>query len=84
MLYKNTDKIEKAKYGIIVPVCDNNIYSSENPLSKEEIILADAMELMIKDDSIKKYVEASKERATQLDLANTSREWIRIIEDCLC
>ncbi len=67
---KTTDRVEEAKYGILVPVCiedEKDGYAGK--LSKEEILMADAMRKILQDPALVRYYrKASLERAEQLDM----------------
>lgn len=55
-----------AEYGIIVPECDGIEYGAEDLLTREEIILADAIIKMLSDDFLReKYAHKSKEAASR-------------------
>ena len=79
---KIKDKIDFAEYGILVPVCDGNKYESTNPLTKEEILLADAIYKVLIDKNVnKKYSIQSKKRANDFDIKNISNQWYELFDE---
>lgn len=79
---KTGDKVEEAKYGILVPVCksDENDSHAGKP-SKEEVLMADAMRKILEDKALARYYrKASLERAKQLEIRSTCEQWIETIE----
>ena len=80
---KTTDRVEEAKYGILVPVCiedEKDGYAGK--LSKEEILMADAMRKILEDPALVRYYrKASLERAEQLDNRPVCEQWTGIIEE---
>ena len=79
---KTRDRVEKAKYGILVPVCmEDEKESHDGEPSKEEIMMADAMRKILEDPALVRYYrKASLERAEQLDIRSICEQWIGIIE----
>ena len=80
---KTTDRVEEAKYGILVPVCiEDEKDSYAGKLSKEEILMADAMRKILEDPALVRYYrKASLERAEQLDNRHVCEQWAGIIEE---
>ena len=79
---KVKDRIEKAEYGILTPVCDGKVRNVNEPLSKEEKLMAEAICKVITDSRLNmNYRDAALKRARQLDIRTIASEWIRIIED---
>ena len=80
---KTTDRVEEAKYGILVPVCiENEKDSYAGKPSKEEILMADAMRKILEDPALVRYYrKASLERAEQLDNRPICEQWTGIIEE---
>lgn len=78
---KITDKIDYAEFGILVPnfkeeQCDYNI-----ELTREEMILSDAITKMINDKEVRNhYIEKSKQRANDFNIEGISNEWKKILK----
>ena len=78
---KITDKIDYAEFGILVPnfkeeQCDYNI-----ELTREEMILSDAITKMINDKEVRNhYIEKSKQRANDFNIEVISNEWKKILK----
>lgn len=65
---KETKNIEYAKYGVLIPVCNDNYYNACFSLTSEETILAKSItELYSSKELLKKYTGKSKERAKDFD-----------------
>ena len=85
---KVTDRIDEAKYGILVPVFKPDAdygrepdRSHERMPSEQERLMADAIRRMIFDPNLAKhYREAALERAEQMDIKSIGSRWINIIE----
>ncbi|MGD6968563.1 glycosyltransferase [Rossellomorea vietnamensis] len=74
------DKIEYADGGILVPVCDGKNYGSSDPLTKEELILAEAILKITGDEELaRKYSIAAKQRIREFDIKNIIKEWEKIL-----
>ena len=78
------DRIDKAPYGLLVPVCNGsfNKDSDSVPFMKEERLMVDAIRWVITDPELSlHYRDAALERAKQLDIHTIASEWIRVIEN---
>ena len=77
---KTRTYIDKASYGILVPVC-NGSPDAADQLSEEETTLSDAIRSIITNENLTKhYREAAIARAEQMDIHSVCRQWIRLIE----
>ena len=75
------DHIEEGQYGILVPVCDGIFRGADEPLTKEEQLMAEAIRRMVTDPKLgEHYREAVPKRAEQLTIQAIAGEWIRVIE----
>lgn len=55
--------IKYADYGILVPVCDGNMYEANDALTNEELVLSDAINKLLTDrDVLNNYQDRSLER----------------------
>lgn len=78
---KTKDTIEKAEYGILIPVCDGKVRHCNEPSSKEEKMMAEAIHRVISDHELAShYRKAALRRAEQLRIETAAEEWIRLIE----
>jgi len=60
---KETKIIEYAKYGVLLPVCNDNYYKAKDPLTNKEMILAKSIvELYSSKELLENYTVKSKER----------------------
>ncbi|WP_026669520.1 glycosyltransferase [Butyrivibrio sp. AE3006] len=79
--YKNKADIEHADYGLIVPVCCGTYFNAKAEITKEENILAEAIETMLCDDELKqKYAEKSRKRAADITIEHMAQEWLECVE----
>ena len=63
-----TVTIEYAKYGILIPVCDDNYYNARFPLTTEEMVLAKSIiDLHSSKELLKNYAYKAKERVKDFD-----------------
>lgn len=75
------DKIDYAEYGLIVPVCSGNRFSSSESLEMQELLLSEAMISLMENEGLyQKYKLKAAERANQLSLDHKCEEWRKIIE----
>lgn len=80
-LDRQVDSIVKTEYGIITPVCSGIYHEAEEPLEKNEEILADAMIEILRDPSYRNmYAEQGKRRSWQFDMPKLVKEWIAVVE----
>lgn len=82
--YKNKikSKIDYTEYGVLVPTCDNELHDSNDPLTKEEILLSDAIIKLISDEKMKeKYSKLSYERSKDFNIIKIVNEWESFLEE---
>ncbi|MCD8038352.1 MAG: glycosyltransferase [Lachnospiraceae bacterium] len=78
--FEQTERIEKAKYGVIVPVCSGKKLIDE-PLEKEEKLLTEAMLEMYENEELRSYYsKASVERAEDFDVSKVVSQWLALCE----
>lgn len=59
---------EYAKYGVLMPVCDGNLYSHEEALTTaEEIWVNELKNILTSDDICRQYTDLSKKRIQDFD-----------------
>lgn len=79
-----TKKIEYAKYGILTPVPDGVWRPAQDPLTREEELLAEAIVKLLEDKTMRmKYSEASKDRATDYSTNRIIPRWIEFVESVM-
>lgn len=73
--------IECANHGILIPVCDGKKYKYNEPLTKEEDIMADAI-LELRDDKelYERYTNKAMERVRDFEINTVIKEWENIID----
>lgn len=65
---KETKIIEYDRYGMLIPVCNNNYYNAQFPLTAKEKILAKSIiDLYLSKDLLESYTRKAKERAEDFD-----------------
>ncbi len=75
------DAPEYARNGILVPVPDGQMYSADEPITREEVILSEAIKEMLTNDSLKqKYALLSSARASEMNLEDAVNRWLTEIE----
>jgi len=75
-----TDQIEYAEYGILVPVCNGTMYDHTHPLTREEKILADSiLELYNNKQLMKKYSIKGQERVKDFEVKCILPKWEEIL-----
>lgn len=73
-------EIEYCEYGILTPVCDGQMYSHEEKLTKEELLLYKSMlNLLRNPDLMKAYGLKSNERVQSFSVDRIIREWENIL-----
>ena len=78
------DKFEIGEFGVLSPVCDGKPYTSSDPIAKEEVLLADAMEQLLNDEALrKKYKEKGKVYAKEFDVDRINAKY-QLEIDGLC
>ncbi len=74
-------ELEIARCGILTPMCDDVMYDSKQPLTREEELLAEGMALMLSDEILyKKLKENIKGRAEELQVSRMVNKWLDLLE----
>ncbi|MGO1369366.1 glycosyltransferase [Senegalia sp. (in: firmicutes)] len=74
--------IEYSKYGIMFPVFDGIKYDEEDPLTKEEKLLAESVIQLYKNEKLRnEYSHKSDERICDFSVNKIEDEWLKLIED---
>lgn len=75
------ENVEKAEFGMLIPVCDDVQYRANVALSNQEIAMADAIIEMAQSSQIQEeYREKGLLRAQQLDMKKVIKQWVELIE----
>ncbi len=73
-------EISEEEYGILVPICSGRRYKGNEPLEQEELKLAEAITMLLKDTRKQKYYrEKSIERSNDLEINAIVDKWIDVI-----
>ena len=76
-----TDGIVEAQYGILVPVCDGKKKGVDEELTKEEVIMADAIINMLTNKKmLEKYREKSKKRVSDFSTTKIYKQWRELLD----
>lgn len=79
---REAQTIERAKYGVLVPVCDREFKGAEEPLSREEKMIAEISIEFLKDPGLRKrYSELGMERAEDFRIERFIRDWEGLIDE---
>jgi len=71
-----TKNIEYAQFGILAPVCERKFYKAEDPLTKNEKILSQAIiEIFTDKELLDNLREKSRQRAEDFDIKKIIKEW---------
>lgn len=74
-------EVQIAEFGVLVPMCDGTRYQADEPLTREEKMLADAMVRILIDESLRETLkECSLLRAKELSVERICEEWLAAIE----
>ena len=77
---KQTEGIEEAKGGILIPVCSGVHYKAEDPLEKQEEILGKAMIRLIEDDELRmRYAGGAKAHSALFSMESMSEKWLSMV-----
>ena len=76
-----TKIIEYAKYGILIPVCDDNYYKARDPLTNKEMILAKSIvKLYSSKELLENYTVKAKERVKNFNKDKIILEYENILK----
>ncbi len=80
---KATTKLDKAEFGILVPVCGTKSGEIDKSAAEKESILADAICMMLDDDEMRKhYSEKALECIVSYNIDNICDKWVDAMEKC--
>ena len=80
LLYQ-TNKPEFARYGVLMPVCDNKANILDSRFTQEEAIWAEVIKQSLKDEGLrKKYIGLAKKRILDFKMESIAKQWDEVIE----
>jgi len=79
---QKTTNIDNAPYGVLIPPLDGERYAADKPLTREEQLLAEAVEVMLNDNNLRmEYAKAAKQRADDFSVEKVITQWVKLIEE---
>lgn len=73
-------QICKDRYGILTPVCDGIKYHAIDPITREEVAIANSMISLLKDDELWNHFSSqSKERIKAFEISKIIKSWENVI-----
>ena len=80
--HQKTNHIDNAPYGILIPPLDGQSYGADEPLTREELLLAEAVETMLNDKSMRtSYAKKAKKRADDFSVEKVITQWLQLLEE---
>lgn len=78
------DEIEFAKYGVLVPVPDGKWRGPDEPLTKEEKLLAEAILRLLGNEALRaEYITRAEKRIKDFHIDRISEELYELLCSCL-
>lgn len=72
----------KDRYGVLIPVCNGEIYNSIEKLTEDEKLMAKAIIKLLNDEELwNHFSEKSGRRAKDFDIENIIEEWKNVIQN---
>lgn len=72
--------VRKCKYGILIPKLDFNYHNAEDKITKEEMLLADAINEMLENEKLAEYYrQKSLERVNDFNKESYIEKWEEIL-----
>ena len=79
--HKLTDRVERAAYGVLVPVCRLDAEEEQASCTAEELMMADGIRELLTDRELAEHYRAvAVMRAKELDIAAVASQWADLIE----
>jgi glycosyltransferase involved in cell wall biosynthesis len=89
LLAPNTDlshiaqEIEQSEYGVLISPFDGKFKDADSPLTKEESILAEALLLLLQDNSLReRYKQAGCQRTEVFRTDRIVQKWMSLLKKC--
>ena len=81
--FRVIDKIDyESKCGILVPVCDGTHYTSFDPITKEEILLSNAINTLLENNALRqKIIHNESIRIKDFSLESIGQKWRSLIDE---
>lgn len=81
-MHRTTSRIEKCKFGILIPPFDGQLKKSQIPLSRAESALAEAIVTLLQDESLRhKYQQSCLERTEAFEMSHVIEQWMELFEE---
>lgn len=78
---KTLDSVDYCKYGVLVPNFDGKCYSANDPLTKQECIMASAIIEMLSNKKMNlKYRKMATQRSEDFEIKKIAEEWYNLLE----
>ena len=81
-MQEHLEEVAYCEYGVLTSVCSGGSFNAEDPLSKEEKQLAEAIVTMLTDNALRqKYAQKSRERVLDFAPEKIAADWMKVIEE---
>lgn len=78
---KQKDSVELAEYGILTPVCDGKFRNGEEPLTREEKLLAEGILAYLRNEKLQRDVKRRiNEYSKQFSIERCVQLWMDVLE----
>ena len=79
---KKTTHIDYTPYGVLIPPLDGKRYLACEPLTREELLLSEAIDIMLKDSKLHAaYAKAAAQRSCDFSVERIITQWVKLIEE---
>lgn len=76
---KQIEEIYVGSYGLLTPVCDENMYDYDAELTREEILLSQSI-IRVLDDR-QRFIPNVEDATARFDKENIVKDWINLLEN---
>ncbi len=81
LFYEKTRDVEFADSGILIPICDGKLYTENEPITKEENIMAQSMIKMLQDEKLRqKYSQKALKRVQDFSIETMTKEYTALFK----
>lgn len=75
-----TQHLEYAPYGLLIPPLDGKMYGADEPLSSQELLLSESIDIMLRDNELRhRYSKAARLRAGEFSPEKIIPQWLELI-----
>ena len=79
---RTAQRVEQSEYGILIPPFDGEFKDADAPLTKEESMLAEALLLLLQDNSLReRYKQVSCQRIDAFRTERIIEEWMDVFKN---